>query len=110
MLRMGIKTNLSACPAQIEMSALESSHRRPCSLLRPQALAPRMVRPQRDRAPGLIHRLGLSRLHGPRGNRMKVERPALVRDPHCPVPMLFPQHTGGLGPSHDSDRVLPDAQ
>ena len=26
---------------------------------------------------------------------MKAERPALVRDPHRPVPMLFPQHTGG---------------
>ena len=27
---------------------------------------------------------------------MKAERPALVRDPHHPVPMLFHQHTWGL--------------
>ena len=47
-----------------------------------------------------MNRLGLSRLHGPRRDRVKVERPALVRDPHRPVPMLFHQHTGG------SDRLM----
>ena len=59
-----------------------------------------MVRPRRDRAPWSMHRLGLSRLHGPRRDRVKVERPALVRDPPRPVHRLFHQHTGG------SDRLM----
>ena len=44
--------------------------------------------------------LGLSRLHGPRRDRMEAERPALVRDPHRPVHVLFHQHVGG------SDRIM----
>ena len=53
-----------------------------------------MVRPRRDQAPGVESRLDLSRLHGPRRNRMKAERPALVRDPHRPIHVLFYQHLG----------------
>ena len=39
-------------------------------------------------------RLGLSRLHGPRRERRKAERPARGRDPHRPVHVLFHQHVG----------------
>ena len=31
----------------------------------------------------------------PRRDRMKAERPALVRDAHRPIHVLFQQHTGG---------------
>ena len=59
-----------------------------------------MVRPRRDRAPGSMNLLGLSRLHGPRRDRMKAERPTLVRDPHRPIHALFHQHVGrpDIGP------------
>ena len=82
------------------MSGLDIRHRRRCSSLRPQALAPRMIRPRRDRALAWGNPPGLHRLHRPRRDRMKAERPALVRDPHPPVPVLFHQHVGrpDMGP------------
>ena len=82
------------------MSGLCDGRRRVCSSCRQQAFAPRMVRPRRDRAPWSVNLLGLSHLHGPRRDRMKVERPALVRDPHRPIHALFHQHVGrpDIGP------------
>ncbi len=66
-----------------------------CSPFRPQAFAPRMVRPRRDRAPRAGNRCDCRGLHGPRRDRVNVERPTLVRDPHRPIHALFHQHMGG---------------
>jgi hypothetical protein len=57
-------------------------------------VGPWMIRPRRDRAPGWGHRLGRDRLYGPRRDRVKVERPTLVRDPQGPLYALFHQHMG----------------
>ena len=59
-----------------------------------------MIRPRRDRATGWVNRLGLSRLHGPRRDRVNVERPTLVGDPQGPIDALFHQHSGrpDIGP------------
>ena len=91
---MGIKTNLSACQAQMEMSGLGSRHRRLYSSLRSQALAPWMIRPRRDRAPRSMNLLGLNRLHGPSRDLMKVKRATVVGHLHRPIHPFLHLHLG----------------
>ena len=50
-----------------------------------------MIRLRRDRTLGWVRR----DLHGPSRDRVKAERPALVRDAHGPIHVLFQQHMGG---------------
>ena len=54
-----------------------------------------MIRPRRDRAPGWVDRCDRRDLHGPRRDRVKAERPTLVRDSHGPIHVRFHQHVGG---------------
>jgi hypothetical protein len=54
-----------------------------------------MVRFGPNRAVGAGQRLGLCPRHRPRRDRVKVERPSVVREPHCPVEPLFYQDVGG---------------
>ena len=77
------------------MSGLCDGRRRVCSSFRQQPFAPWMLRPRRDRAPRAGNRFDRSGLHGPRRDRVKVERATLVRDPHRPIHALFHQHMGG---------------
>ena len=77
------------------MSGLCEGRRRVWSSFRQQPFAPRMLRPRRDGLPSAANRFSCSGLHGPRGERVNAERPALVRDPHRPVHVLFHQHVGG---------------
>ena len=76
------------------MSGLWPPCRGLCYSLRPQACAPRMVRPRRDRVPEVVDRLD-RRLHGTSRDDVIVEGAAVVGDPHRPIHALFHQHMGG---------------
>jgi hypothetical protein len=79
---------LSPLSPKVEMSGLCSHHCRLCVALRPQASAPRMLRPRRDWLPSAEDRFHRCSLHELRRDRVNAERLSLVRDPHRSVHVL----------------------